>query len=72
MSGPVTDLDRHVGKMLRARRLAKGWSQSELSRRSGITRGVISVIELGTSRVFLSQFVAIAEAFQPTGPKGAR
>lgn len=71
MSGPVTALDRHVGLLIAKKRRARGWSQAELAKRSGVSRGVISVVECGRSRVFLEHFLKIGGAFQPRAKRGA-
>ncbi|WP_416376368.1 helix-turn-helix domain-containing protein [Thermus sp. PS18] len=38
---------KRLGKVIRAARTARGWSQEELARRVGVTQGHISLVERG-------------------------
>lgn len=87
MGGPVSararqrayrDLTRRAGEELNAARLDLGWSQSELSRRSGVDQAVISRLEAGLATPSCASLVALSEAmggrltirFYPgTGPR---
>ncbi|MEV7597199.1 tetratricopeptide repeat protein [Kitasatospora sp. NPDC089797] len=48
--------------LLRERRLAAGWSQDELARRSGVSARSISALEAGGRRARMSSVVRLAEA----------
>ena len=51
--------------MIRKLRQQKGWTQSELSRRSGVKQGVLSDIESGkTKHPRCDTLAAIAEALE--------
>lgn len=51
--------------MIRELREKRGWSQSELSRRSGVKQGVLSYIESGrTKRPRIDTILAIAAALE--------
>lgn len=47
---PNTLTTMHIGDRIRTIRKDLGWSQKELSRRSGVTQGLISQIENGTNQ----------------------
>jgi transcriptional regulator with XRE-family HTH domain len=47
---------------LKGLRLAKGWSQAELARQSGVPQPTISRIEAGTSRIELDVLGQLARA----------
>lgn len=51
-----------VGAAVRAARSARGWSQAELARRSGVAQANVSIVETGRSDVRLSTLAAIARA----------
>jgi transcriptional regulator with XRE-family HTH domain len=51
-----------IARQLRAARLAQGWSQREMSRRSGVSQANISVVESGQGDPRLSTLSAIASA----------
>jgi transcriptional regulator with XRE-family HTH domain len=56
--------------MIRELREKKGWSQSELSRRSGVKQGVLSYIENGrTKHPRVDTLAAIAAALGTTVEK---
>ena len=40
----------NIGKTFKARRKSKGWTQTELAKRAGTTRSVVSAIENGRYR----------------------
>lgn len=52
------------GTKVRKERAKLGWTQLELSKRIGLTRGSIANIEAGRQSVLLHQFVAIASALK--------
>lgn len=59
--------------MIRELREKKGWSQSELSRRSGVKQGVLSYIENGkTKHPRIDTLAAIAAALGTTVEKLVR
>jgi len=58
---PTREAKRH-GRRLRALREAKGWSQGELARRTGVTRASISYLEKGERSGHVATFRAIARA----------
>lgn len=59
--------------MIRELREKKGWSQSELSRRSGVKQGVLSYIESGrTKHPRIDTLAAIAAALGTTVEKLVR
>jgi transcriptional regulator with XRE-family HTH domain len=52
-----------IGRMVKQRRLALGWTQRELSRRSGLDQAAICRLERGTLRgLRFKRFVAIVAA----------
>ncbi|HET7029918.1 MAG TPA: helix-turn-helix domain-containing protein [Candidatus Limnocylindrales bacterium] len=55
------------GRSLRALRIRRRWTQDELGRRSGVSRGVVARIEQGRA-----SHVPIATLDRVTGPLGAR
>ena len=61
-----------TGADLTAARLARGWTKAELSRRSGVSYGVIQRQEsvVGELNCRVSTFMALWEAF--TGKQGKR
>lgn len=40
----------HIGERIKAAREARNWSQHDLARKSGVTQGTISKLELGQRR----------------------
>lgn len=52
MSEP-RDVDQTVGEVIRALRKARGWSQSELERQSGVAQRTISRIEAATKEGYV-------------------
>ncbi|HUN42789.1 MAG TPA: helix-turn-helix transcriptional regulator [Acetobacteraceae bacterium] len=52
------------GAEVRKERDKLGWTQLELSRRIGLTRGSVANIEAGRQSVLLHQFLAIASALK--------
>lgn len=54
------------GTQVRKHRDKLGWTQLELSRRIGLTRGSVANIEAGRQSVLLHQFLAIAAALKLT------
>jgi transcriptional regulator with XRE-family HTH domain len=57
------DLLRLVSANVRRLRLARGWSQQELGRRAGVSRGMLIRIESGQDNVSLATLGRIALAF---------
>ena len=65
-----------IGKTFKARRKARGWTQTELAQRAGTTRSVVSAIENGRYRGalwalnnclgLLELELAVKEATRPT------
>ena len=53
---------RAVGRRLRLKRVAKGWSLTHLSEMSGISVAAIRKVELGASNPSLLTIVALVEA----------
>ena len=51
------------GKLLRALREAKGYSQEELGHQAGLTRNYISLLELGQKSPTLRTMVKLAKCF---------
>ena len=54
------------GTQVRNERGKLGWTQLDLSRRIGLTRGSVANIEAGRQSVLLHQFLAIAAALKLT------
>ena len=54
------------GTEVRKQRDKLGWTQLDLSRRIGLTRGSVANIEAGRQSVLLHQFLAIAVALKLT------
>jgi transcriptional regulator with XRE-family HTH domain len=52
------------GEMVKTLRELKGWSQLELSERTGISQANISAIENGRVEIGKQRAIAFAEAFQ--------
>lgn len=52
------------GAKVRKERAKLGWTQLELSKRIGLTRGSVANIEAGRQSVLLHQFVTIASALK--------
>jgi transcriptional regulator with XRE-family HTH domain len=58
-----------VGRRLRALRMAKGWSQAQLARISGVSRSTIAKLESGRQRsVEFVEGVALAKALGTISP----
>ena len=57
-----TDIDRQVGKRLRALREEAGMSQTALGERSGITFQQVQKYENGLNRVSVSRLIQFCEA----------
>lgn len=55
-------VDREIGQIMRARRLAKGISQSDLGDTLGISFQQIQKYEKGTNRITAARLVEIADA----------
>lgn len=51
------------GRLLRAHREAKGFSQEELGHEAGLTRNYISLLELGQKSPTLRTMVSLARCF---------
>jgi len=53
-----------IGQRIKALRQARGWSQEELAERSGLSRTIVSTLELGTRRPNSDHLEALAGAFE--------
>ena len=53
-----------LGEQLKAARLAKTWTQKELSERAGISISMVSAVERGQRNVTIETLAAIATALQ--------
>ncbi len=51
------------GEIVRARRLERGWTQTDLADRVGLSRTSVTNIEIGRQRVLLSDLFDFARAF---------
>lgn len=51
------------GEIVKARRIALGWTQADLAEKVGLARASIANIELGRQRVLLSDLFDFAQAF---------
>jgi transcriptional regulator with XRE-family HTH domain len=64
LAGKIVDqsnpVDIHIGKLVRARRLALGLSQQELAAPLGLTWQQVWKYETGTNRIAASRLLAIA------------
>lgn len=58
-----------LGQRLRARRLAAGWSQSDLARRAGLSAGTVKNLEL-KGQASLDSFIHIVSALGLAGEMG--
>ncbi len=58
------DEQRQLQNRVRARRVARGWSQEELAARAGISRTGISAIEMGRLVPSATAVLALADAFE--------
>lgn len=64
----VGAVDRHVGQMIRARRLSIGMSQDDLAKAMGLTSQQIQKYERGVNRISASKlFVAARKLDTPVG-----
>ena len=66
MKGPKapSEIDADVGEKIRARRLARGWSQTQLANALGITFQQVQKYEKGANRVSSGRLARIAEALE--------
>ena len=55
---------RALGRRIRELRLAKGWSQEELARRSGLHRTYISSVEQGKRNLAALNLRGLARAYR--------
>ncbi len=64
MKGPKapSEIDADVGEKIRARRLARGWSQTQLANALGITFQQVQKYEKGANRVSSGRLSQIAKA----------
>jgi transcriptional regulator with XRE-family HTH domain len=60
--GRVDEVDRHVARRMRARRLALGLSQDDLAARLGTTPQQVHKYEVGANRITVGRLHAVAEA----------
>lgn len=56
------EIEKPLGEAIRARRLAHGWSQEELSFESGLHRTYIGAVERGEKNLTVKNLVRIASA----------
>jgi transcriptional regulator with XRE-family HTH domain len=59
---PSLPVDRHVGRQLRARRLALGLTQQQLARLIGVTYQQLQKYETGANRLTAERLLAVARA----------
>jgi transcriptional regulator with XRE-family HTH domain len=57
----VQDIQRHIGDIIRALRLKKGWSQDVFADRSGLNRAHVGEVERGESNVTIQTLKIIAD-----------
>lgn len=65
MSGPNDPghLDIQIGQLIRAHRIAKGWSQDDLAKRVGLSFQQVQKYENGSSRLLASKLFEFAVVF---------
>lgn len=54
------------GEVIKAHRLKRGWTQTDLADRVGLSRTSVTNIEIGRQRVLLSDLFAFARALDVT------
>lgn len=54
------------GEIIKAHRLKRGWTQTDLADRVGLSRTSVTNIEIGRQRVLLSDLFAFARALDVT------
>lgn len=59
----VDSLDVQIGQLIRAIRVAKGWSQEDLAKRVGLSLQQIQKYESGHSRILASKLFLFASVF---------
>jgi transcriptional regulator with XRE-family HTH domain len=59
---PLAEIDRHVSRRIRARRIALGLTQDQLAQRIGVTFQQLHKYEVGANRVSAGRLEAIARA----------
>ncbi len=64
MGSSNADQWKALGERIRQIRESKGWTQEDLSEKSGVSLPRISTIELGKTEMKLSTFIRITEALQ--------
>ena len=57
----VQDIQKQIGRTIRALRLKKGWSQDVFGDRSGLNRAHVGEIERGESNVTIQTLKIIAD-----------
>ena len=62
MKKPITEIDAHIGRRIKARRLHQGMSQENLADALGITFQQVQKYEKGTNGARGSRIVGIAKA----------
>ena len=55
-----------IGENIRTLRLAKGWTQETLARRTRLTSGYLSTVELGQENISVDNLAKIARALKTT------
>jgi transcriptional regulator with XRE-family HTH domain len=63
------EIEEKLGKAVRAARLAKGWSQEQLSFESGLHRTYVGAVERGEKNLTVKNVVRIATALGVSGSK---
>lgn len=64
----ITAIDRHVGKRIKAARLAANLSQTELGKKLGITFQQVQKYENGKNRISIGKLAVIADLLHLTVP----
>lgn len=57
----MQDIQKHIGKTIRAIRLKKGWSQDVFADRSGLNRAHVGEVERGESNVTIQTLKIVAD-----------
>lgn len=60
----VEPISVRFGSRIRTLRLQRGWRQIDLATRAGLTRQLVSLIELGSREINLDTIKKLADAFE--------
>lgn len=63
---PIEPVYRSLGAKIEQLRTTLGWTQHDLAKKTGLTRGSIANIETGRQRILLHDVEAFATAFNVT------